>query len=87
MKLQTMTDTGLPNDKTYLECGLPDYLQKSLDNMIAAREKINRGEKYFRLDCDYSALQSDINCAEVNTEISSDQAWYLREKYLGLERV
>ena len=25
--------TGLPEDKTYLECGLPEYLQISLDNI------------------------------------------------------
>lgn len=26
-------ETGRPEDKGYLECGLPPYLQKSLENM------------------------------------------------------
>lgn len=37
-------------------------------------------------DWDWCNLQSNINSAEVNGEISSEQAWYLREKYLRIER-
>lgn len=55
--------------------------------MIAAWQKLDAGEEYLRWDCDYCSLQSDINNAEVNQLISSEQAWYLREKYLGMERV
>ena len=36
-------------------------------------------------DCDYCNLQADINNAEVNQVISSEQAWYLRERYLRME--
>lgn len=77
---------GLPKDKSYLECGLPGFLQESLNAMKAAWKKVDNGEKYLRIDCDYCNLQSDINSAEVNGIISSDQAWYLREKYLQLKR-
>lgn len=79
-------DPGLPEDSAYLECGLPLYLQESIDRMQAAWERKERGECYLRFDEDYCELQSNINCAEVNQEISSEQAWYLRGKYLGLER-
>lgn len=79
--------TGKPKDRSYLECGLPDFLQESIHNMKAAWEKLDRGEEYMRWDCDYCSLQSDINNAEVNQLISSEQAWFLREKYLRLERV
>ena len=34
----------------------------------------------------YLADDTDINNAEVNQVISSEQAWYLREKYLRIER-
>jgi len=80
-------DTGLPQDKSYLECGLPEFLEESLAAMIEAWRKVDSGEKYLRWDCDYCNLQSDINSAEVNQMISTEQAWYLREKYLRIERV
>lgn len=35
----------------------------------------------------FCSLQSDINSAEVNQLKNTEQAWYLREKYLGMERV
>lgn len=79
-------ENGLPKDKSYLECGLPEFLQESLGAMKEAWEKLDKGEEYLRWDCDYCNLQSDINNAEVNQMISADQAWYLREKYLRLER-
>ncbi len=81
------SETGLPKDKSYLECGLPGFLQESIQAMKAAWRKLDRGEEYLRWDCDFCNLQTDINNAEVNQMISSEQAWYLREKYLGLERV
>lgn len=78
--------SGLPLDKSYLECGLPGFLQESLEQMKAAWEKYDAGEAYLRWDCDYCSLQSDINSAEVNGIITSEQAWYLREEYLRIER-
>ncbi|MFR1773448.1 MAG: hypothetical protein ACLSW7_13950 [Acutalibacteraceae bacterium] len=55
--------------------------------MDAAWKKLDNGEKYLRWDCDYCNLQSDINIAETNGQISTEQAWYLREKYLRMERI
>ena len=71
----------------YFECDLPLFLSTSLEAMKRAWEKMDRGEEYYEWDCDFCDLQSSINVAEVEQLISPDQAWYLREKYLGLERV
>ena len=79
-------ETGLPKDRSYLECGLPEFLRDSICAMIKAWEKLDNGQEYMRWDCDYCNLQADINSAEVNQLISSEQAWYLREKYLRMER-
>lgn len=70
----------------YFECNLPAFLQLSIDNLKLGVEKREKGEEYFLYDCDYCELQSDINVAEVEGLISPDQAWFLREKYLHLER-
>lgn len=80
-------ETEESEDDSYLECGLPPFLQESVEAMAAAWQKLDAGEEYLRWDCDYCSLQSDINNAEINQLISSEQAWYLREKYLGMERV
>lgn len=74
------------SDKSYLECGLPEYLQSSLDAMKNVWTILDAGGRHPYWDCHYCELQADINCAEVDGEISSDQAWYLREKYLRIER-
>jgi len=79
-------EKGFPADKSYLECGLPPYLEESLAQMKLAWEKIDNGEKYLRWDSDYCTLQSDINTAEVGGAISPDKAWHLREKYLRMRR-
>ena len=63
---------------------LPSCLRASLDKMIEAQRKVDSGEEYLRYDCDYCELQSEINVAEVEGQISPEQAWYLRGKYLGL---
>lgn len=80
-------DSGLPKDNSYLECGLPQFLQDSIQAMMEAWHKLDSGEEYMRWDCDYCNLQSDINSAEINQLISPEQAWFLREKYLRMERV
>ena len=88
MELSTPSydEAGLPTDRSYLECGLPEFLQESIQAMVNAWEKLDCGEEYTLWDCDYCNLQSDINSAEVNQIISPEQAWYLREKYLRMER-
>ncbi len=79
-------DTGLPLNKNYLECDLPPYLQSSLKNMIASWKLIDSGKKDYHWDMCWSELNADINSAETEQEISSEQAWYLREKYLRMKR-
>lgn len=79
-------EEGKPLDKTYLECGLPPFLQESVDEMKEVWENWDRGVKLPYWDCSYCSLQSDINSAEVNQMITEEQAWYLREKYLRMKR-
>lgn len=79
--------SGLPADDSYLECGLSPFLREAIAAMQSTWEKLDRGEECLRWDCAYDELQSDINIAEVEQIISSEQAWYLREKYLRMERV
>lgn len=79
-------ETGFPKNKKYLECDLPPYLQSSLENMAASWEIIDSGKKDYHWDMFWSELNADINSAEVGQEISTEQAWYLREKYLRMKR-
>lgn len=67
------------NDKSYNEYGLPKWLEESIKTYTTNTNKMID-------DCLYCELQSDINVAEVENLISSDQAWNLREKYLGLRK-
>lgn len=78
-------ETGLPNDNAYLECGLPPYLQESLEDMKKSWARIDRGEKDMRWDCYWCSLSADINSAEVDRRITSEQANYLRREYLRIE--
>ena len=48
------------------EQNLPEFLQESIQAMVSAWDKLDRGEEYYLWDCDYCSLQSDINSAEVN---------------------
>ena len=78
-------ETGLPKDKGYLECGLPVYLQTSLDNMKKSWAIEDSGKKDFHWDLYWCELNADINSAQVDNLISSEQAGYLRKKYLRME--
>lgn len=80
------TETGLPLDKSYLECNLPAYLQESIERMKKAWHLVDSGKTYLRWDCDFCELQSDINTAETSNLITEEQAWYLRETYLRIEK-
>ena len=77
-------NTGKPVDKTYLELDLPEPLRYSLKKMKDTLEKYEKGDKSNDFDSDFCELQSNINAAEVEDMISSEQAAYLRSKYLGL---
>lgn len=79
-------ESGLPKHKNYLERGLPAYLQSSLENMIASWKIVDSGKKDYHWDLYWNELNADINSAEVEQEISSEQAWHLREKYLRMKR-
>lgn len=67
-----------------IESSLPTYLSQQLDEYLFARRKWIEDRSYTLFDCDYVEFQSNINCAEVNGDISSSVATYLREKYLGI---
>lgn len=79
-------ETGLPESKEYLECGLPPYLQISLENMKKSWEIEDKGGEDLHWDIYWCDLNADINSAEVDKIISSEQAWYLREKYLRIRK-
>lgn len=78
--------TGLPKDKNYFERGLPEYVRISLENMKNSWEIEDCGGKDLHWDIWWCELNADINSAEVDGIISSEQAWYLRKKYLRMER-
>ena len=78
--------TGLPVDKGYLECGLPPYLEISLKNMKKSWAIEDSGKKDLHWDLYWCELNADINSAEVDGSISTEQANYLRENYLRMER-
>lgn len=79
-------ETGHPENKEYLECGLPPYLQKSIKNMKQSWEIEDSGKRDIHWDIYWCDLNADINSAEVDRVISPEQAWYLRTKYLRMER-
>ena len=64
--------------KEYYEINLPGYLQHDLDAMKEGK---------WPYDCMWGELYGSINCAFIDGDITEDHAWYLREKYLDMERV
>lgn len=79
--------TGLPQDEMYFECDLPLFLSLSIEEMKRTLKKMEQGDDDYDWDIAFCDLQSSINIAEVEQIITPDQAWLLREKYLGIERV
>lgn len=80
------TDTGLPADRSYLEQGLPPDLSASIKAMENSWKRIDSGKEDLHWDIYWCDLNADINSAEVDQRITSEQAWYLRKKYLRMER-
>ena len=70
-------------EKPYYEINLPYYLQHDLDEI----KKSEAGESDAPYDCLWCELYGSINSAYHDGEISEEHAWYLRERYLGLEVV
>lgn len=68
-----------------IDSTLPPFLQESIKNFLIGKEKYEKGG-YHEFDMDYCDLQTDINVCEVEQMITSDEAWELRELYLGLQR-
>lgn len=60
-----------------LEKNLPTYLQYDIKQLLKGID-----EHSSLLDCFFSELESSINCAEVDREITGKQAAYLRKIYL-----
>lgn len=83
---EDVDENGYPLDKRYLEVGLPSMLQESIDKMKITNQLIKEGKQCLDWDCDWCELNSNINIFEVEGIISSEQAWYLREKYLGMRK-
>ena len=79
-------NTGLPKDKSYLEKGLPQYLRTSLENMKKSWEIEDSGKRDMHWDLYWCELNADINSAEVDQVISTEQADYLRNKYLRMTK-
>ena len=60
-----------------LEVNLPKWLSESIDTY-------QNGKDSSLWDCLYCELQSDINVAEQEQLITTEQAWFLRKKYLEI---
>lgn len=80
------SETGLPKDKAYLEKGLPEYLRISLDNMKKSWELEDSGKRDIHWDLYWCELNADINSAENDQSISTEQANYLRKVYLRMSK-
>ena len=65
---------------------LPDYDKKLISKFEKSLALTEAGTPDNRLDCYVDELASEINNLEVNEIISSEQAWYLREHYLGFTK-
>lgn len=69
--------TGKPVDKSYLEQGLPYYLQADLDAY-----KVEDQYNTLKMEPLWYNLYASINEALNDEEISDEAARYLRDKYL-----
>lgn len=65
---------------------LPKSMLLTIQKYEASLAAFEAGKPDYKLDCYYDELNSDINVMEVDGDLTSDQAWYLREKYLGRVR-
>ena len=77
--------TGLPINESYLEKGLPQYLESSLIAMKKSWQIEDSGRRDPHWDCYWCELNADINAAETERSISREQAGYLRRIYLRME--
>lgn len=83
--LETGTDmdkAGKPQNKAYLETGLPESLKKALEEYIQGEK-----EQVPHMDCLWGELYGSINACQWGGRITLEQADYLRKKYLYLEEM
>lgn len=73
----SMDEDGRPKDKRYLEKGLPESLQHSLDEYTQGEK-----EQVTHMDCLWGELYGSINACQWGGRITKEQADYLRDKYL-----
>ena len=85
LKLSIDEKTAKRLDQSYLEYDLPIFLQDSIHQMNESWEKIDAGKEDSIWDCNWCDLQSSINICEVEQLITSEQANFLRKKYLRME--
>ena len=85
LKFSIDEKTGKPLDQSYLEYELPMFLQESIRQMNESWEKLDAGKEDSIWDCNWCDLQSSINVCEVEQLITSEQANFLRKKYLRME--
>ncbi len=76
-------ETGLPLDKTYLECGLPDDLDEALRAMKASWAIVDSEGYDINWADAHSEFIARINSCEVEGEITREQAVY---KMILIER-
>lgn len=69
-----------------IDSSLPQFLRESIEAFVLGKEKYEKNIGYTEFDMDYCDLQTDINVCEVEQIITPDEAWKLRECYLGLQR-
>lgn len=72
-----MDEDGRPRDKKYLETGLPESLQHSLDEFIQGEK-----DQVSHMDCLWGELYGSINACQWGGRITKEHADYLRAKYL-----
>ena len=69
-----MDEEGKPEDKEYLETGLPESLQHSLDEYIQGEK-----EQLSHMDCLWGELYGSINAYQWGGRITKEQADHLRK--------
>lgn len=77
LKVEPDMYKGKPKDKTYLETDLPLSIQKAIEDYIEGEK-----ENVLHLDCLWGELYGAINASQWDNSITTEQADYLRKKYL-----
>ena len=71
--------------ESYSELDLPKSLIKAIEQFKIGLLKYSQGD-YYDIDMDYDELNACINSAEISGEITQNEAWALRKKYLGIDK-